>query len=58
MNLTDALKWADTFGTIQSDPPTGDGPALLALAAEVRRLQAEKEQQPILKTSRVLGETT
>ncbi len=37
------MKWADTFGPIQSDPPTGDAPALLALAAEVRRLRARDE---------------
>lgn len=39
----EALKWADTFGPIQSDPPNGDGPALEALAKEVRKLRAEIE---------------
>jgi hypothetical protein len=40
MTLDESLKWADTFGPIQSNPPTGDGPALMTLAAEVRRFQA------------------
>ena len=40
MSIEEALKWADTFGSIQSDPPTGDGPALLTLAKEVRRLRS------------------
>ena len=40
MTLEEALQWADTFGPIQSDPPGGDAPALLTLAAEVRRLQS------------------
>lgn len=39
MTLEEALQWADTFGPIQSDPPGGDAPALLTLAAEVRRLR-------------------
>jgi len=39
MNLDDALKWADVFGQMQSDPPDGNAPALLVLAAEVRRLR-------------------
>jgi hypothetical protein len=38
MKLEEALKWADVFGPLQENPPDGDGPALLALAAEVRRL--------------------
>jgi hypothetical protein len=38
--LKEALKWADNFGPIQSDPPSGDGPALVALAKEVRRLES------------------
>lgn len=37
MNLTEALKWADTFGPIQSEPPGGDSPALVTLAAAVRQ---------------------
>jgi hypothetical protein len=41
MTLEQALQWADTFGAIQSSPPTGDAGALTALAAEVRRLQDE-----------------
>lgn len=41
MTLEEALQWADVFGPLQSIPPDGDGPALLTLAAEVRRLQAE-----------------
>ena len=44
MTLEQALQWADTFGAIQSSPPTGDAPALTALAAEVRRLQVEVEK--------------
>lgn len=40
MTCDEALKWADVFGPIQSDPPTGDAPALLTLAAEVRRLRS------------------
>lgn len=44
MTLDEALEWADTFGKIQSDPPTGDTPALMVLAAEVRRLNAELER--------------
>ena len=39
MTTEEALKWADTWGPIPSDPPDGDAPALLALAAEVRRLR-------------------
>lgn len=39
MTLDEALKWADVFGPIQDDPPTGDGPALMVLAEEVRRLR-------------------
>jgi hypothetical protein len=39
MTLEDALQWADVFGPLQSVPPDGDGPALMTLAAEVRRLQ-------------------
>ena len=39
MTIEEALKWADVFGPIQDDPPGGDGPALMALAAEVRRLR-------------------
>ena len=42
MTLEQALLWADTFGKMQGctpdDPPDGNSPALLALAAEVRRL--------------------
>jgi len=41
MELDQALKWADTFGKYQSQPPTGDAPALTTLAAEVRRLTSE-----------------
>lgn len=40
MNLAEAMQWADTFGPIQDDPPDGDAPALMLLAAEVRRLVA------------------
>ena len=39
MNIEEALQWADVFGKIQSDPPTGDAPALTALAEEVRKLR-------------------
>jgi hypothetical protein len=39
MTLEEALDWADKWGPLQSDPPCGDGPALLRLAAEVRRLR-------------------
>lgn len=39
MTPNEALKWADTFGPMQSDPPSGDAPALMALAAEVRRMR-------------------
>lgn len=39
MTLEEALKWADNWGPLQSDPPNGDAPALLRLAGEVRRLQ-------------------
>ena len=35
MTLEEALKWADVFGPIQSNPPDGDAPALMVLAAEV-----------------------
>ena len=42
MTLEQALLWADTFGKMQGctpdDPPDGNSPALLTLAAEVRRL--------------------
>lgn len=44
MTLIEALKWADTFGTYQSNPPTGDAPALQTLAAEVRRLEKKVEE--------------
>ncbi len=37
MTLDEALEWADTFGSMQTSPPDGDAPALMALAAEVRR---------------------
>lgn len=39
MDIEDALRWADTWGPVPSDPPSGDAQALIALAAEVRRLQ-------------------
>lgn len=39
MNIEEALQWSDVFGKIQSDPPTGDAPALTALAEEVRKLR-------------------
>jgi hypothetical protein len=41
MSINEALQRADTFGPIQSYPPDGDGPALTALAAEVRQLQSK-----------------
>jgi hypothetical protein len=44
MTLGEALKWADTFGPLQSDPPDGDAPALMVLAAEVRRLTGALKQ--------------
>jgi hypothetical protein len=40
MTFYEALEWADNWGPLQTNPPSGDGPALLALAAEVRRLSA------------------
>ena len=57
MTLAEALKWADTFGPLQSDPPDGDAPALMALAAEVRRLRATMETAPvaIMDTRAALG---
>ena len=39
MTSIEALKWADTFGLLQSDPPDGNAPALMTLAAEVRRMR-------------------
>lgn len=51
MNLQEALKWADTFGAIQSDPPTGDAPALApalrVLAARVREMNAALKAIPM-----------
>ena len=51
MTLEEAMKWADTFGSLQCYPPDGDAPALMALAAEVRRLsgspQTEREATSI-----------
>lgn len=44
MTIDEALKWADTFGPLQSDPPDGDAQALLALAAGVREADAEIER--------------
>ena len=43
MTLDEALKWADTFGPLQSDPPDGDARALMVLAAEVRRMRQAAE---------------
>jgi len=43
MSIEDALKWADLFGSVNSAPPEKATPALTALAAEVRRLQAKDE---------------
>lgn len=43
--LDEALTWADTFGSVQDDPPDGDGPALEALAAEVRRLRVAHDAE-------------
>ena len=49
MTLEQALLWADTFGRIQGctpdDPPDGNSPALLTLAAEVRRLREEDRNE-------------
>lgn len=39
MEVEQALKWADTWGPIPSVPPNGDAQALMALAAEVRKLR-------------------
>lgn len=44
MDIEEALKWADVFGAMQSEPPDGDAHALLALAAEVRMLRAALER--------------
>ena len=41
MSVADALVWADNWGPLQSEPPDGDAPALMALAAEVRLLTEE-----------------
>jgi len=35
----EALKWADTWGPIETDPPRGDDKALMTLASEVRRMR-------------------
>ena len=43
MKLEEDLKWANTFGPLQSDPPNGDALALLTLAAAVRRLQRQHD---------------
>ena len=39
MTIDDAIKWADVFGAIECDPPDGNGLALTALVAEVRKLR-------------------
>ena len=39
MEIEQALKWADTWGQVPSNPPRGDALALTSLAAEVRRLR-------------------
>lgn len=57
MTLEEALKWADTFGPLQSDPPDGDAPALMVLAEEVRRLRQQLDAAPvaIMDTRDALG---
>ena len=49
MTLEDALQWADTFGPIQSLPLDGDGPALMVLAAEVRRLRTVEADAELVR---------
>ena len=39
MEIEQALKWADTWGSVPSHPPSGDAQALMALASEVRKLR-------------------
>ena len=41
MSVAATLKWADTWGWVQYDQPTGDSLALMTLAEEVRRLEEE-----------------
>lgn len=43
MEVEQALKLADTWGPIPSCPPNGDAQALMALAAEVRKLREERD---------------
>ena len=41
MEIEQALKWADIWGQVPSNPPRGDAQAMTALADEVRRLRGE-----------------
>lgn len=50
MTLEEALKWADTWGCVSSEPPSGDAVALGVIAKAVRQL----EQRNVAANTEVL----
>ena len=51
MTTEEALMWADTFGPIQTEPPNGDGPALVAALTQFKEW-ADEDFKELMRISK------